>query len=250
VGGGMKLPVCGDGIIDAGEECDDDKPGNGDGCSDNCKIEKDWFCRDEPSDCVPFTEFNKDIMPDANLSMGMTATAYTGGLMFPSMYCADVDVMGIGTDLGKVAVTVKLDSSRIGDIVIKVQSPMMTISTLLSRPGHMEADDEADMVPGANCNLKFGHPILFDDDMTHSAEDMGLDTNMNVVATGKEVCKDSKVCRFKPNKGSSATAEGMNGLADFQTEDPNGTWKVCVADANQMGAVLKYSEAVLRIAAF
>ncbi|MFP6684096.1 MAG: hypothetical protein VB934_05255, partial [Polyangiaceae bacterium] len=61
------------------------------------------------------------------------------------------------------------------------------------------------------------------------------------------VCVDSGVCEFKPNPGMG---EGMNGLADFKTEDPNGTWQVCVADANQNDMISKYKEALLNIAAF
>jgi cysteine-rich repeat protein len=35
----IKLPVCGNGIIEAGEECDDGNNLNGDGCDANCRLE-------------------------------------------------------------------------------------------------------------------------------------------------------------------------------------------------------------------
>ena len=47
--------VCGDGIIGAGEQCDDDNTTNGDGCSAQCKIESCWTCVSQPSTCSPAT---------------------------------------------------------------------------------------------------------------------------------------------------------------------------------------------------
>jgi cysteine-rich repeat protein len=39
-------PYCGDGHVDAGEECDDGNTDNGDGCSANCQIEEQPYCGD------------------------------------------------------------------------------------------------------------------------------------------------------------------------------------------------------------
>ena len=39
-------PVCGDGFLDAGEECDDNNNRNGDGCSSTCRLEGGPFCGD------------------------------------------------------------------------------------------------------------------------------------------------------------------------------------------------------------
>ena len=47
--GGSTLPVCGDGIVETGEECDDGNTISGDGCSSNCEIEVD-FCKQHPND--------------------------------------------------------------------------------------------------------------------------------------------------------------------------------------------------------
>lgn len=41
-----KLPVCGDGVVDPGEQCDDANIANGDGCSNVCRIE---IPNDQPS---------------------------------------------------------------------------------------------------------------------------------------------------------------------------------------------------------
>ncbi|MBU0907842.1 MAG: VWA domain-containing protein [Nanoarchaeota archaeon] len=43
--------VCGDGEIDAPEQCDDGDTQSGDGCSGSCLIETGWHCHGEPSTC-------------------------------------------------------------------------------------------------------------------------------------------------------------------------------------------------------
>ncbi len=50
---GEKEAVCGNGIIEGDEECDDGNRYPGDGCSSNCKVEPGWECRGEPSVCTP-----------------------------------------------------------------------------------------------------------------------------------------------------------------------------------------------------
>jgi hypothetical protein len=44
---------CGDGVLQAGEECDDGDGTGGDGCSATCEIEDCWTCAGEPSLCTP-----------------------------------------------------------------------------------------------------------------------------------------------------------------------------------------------------
>jgi len=45
-------PVCGDGFIDPGEECDDENLDDLDGCDSICDVEDGWNCVGEPSDCT------------------------------------------------------------------------------------------------------------------------------------------------------------------------------------------------------
>ncbi len=244
--GGGKVAECGDGVIDVGEACDDMNLVVDDGCNAMCEVEPWWFCRDEPSDCVAHVGFKKNVSPDVDLSdKNKQPTIYDGTLDFPSMYCAEINVMNMGPDLGKVILKLKLENKSAGDLVVKVQSPAQTITTVLSRPGYAEPSDAADDGQGAPCNIKA--PIYFDDDVTHSAEDMGLNNMMMPVADGDEVCTMSNVCWFKPSPGQG---EGINGLADFSGEDPNGTWRVCVADAKQFKDKTSFGEAELYFAAF
>ncbi|CAE7559633.1 GAT1 [Symbiodinium natans] len=39
------VPICGDGLRVAGEECDDNNTQSGDGCSPTCQVEIGWFCK-------------------------------------------------------------------------------------------------------------------------------------------------------------------------------------------------------------
>jgi cysteine-rich repeat protein len=220
VGGTPKVPVCGDGEIDSGEACDDDNLATKDGCDANCQIEDGWACRNEPSDCVEI------IVVKVNPKNELLDDDYDGTL--DSMFCVDIDVTTSFTMVGKVWIEVKLKSSNIGDVVIKLQSPASTILTLLSRPGHLEPADTADMVQGAVCNFEPSGVITFDDDALYLAEDMGEDMG-NPIGDGKSVCKDNpQICEYKPSPGAGP---GMT-LADFKGEDPNGEWKLCTADAN------------------
>ncbi len=44
-------PVCGNGVIEGAEACDDGNTDDGDGCSALCEIEAGWVCVGEPSEC-------------------------------------------------------------------------------------------------------------------------------------------------------------------------------------------------------
>jgi len=45
-------PVCGNGIKETGETCDDTNTNNGDGCSSICRVENGWKCSGQPSKCI------------------------------------------------------------------------------------------------------------------------------------------------------------------------------------------------------
>ena len=44
--------VCGNGVIEVGEDCDDGNPDSGDGCSDVCEVEPGYICSGQPSFCI------------------------------------------------------------------------------------------------------------------------------------------------------------------------------------------------------
>jgi cysteine-rich repeat protein len=47
-----EAPICGDGVIEGTEECDDGGLTPGDGCDSSCEIESGWTCWREPSVCT------------------------------------------------------------------------------------------------------------------------------------------------------------------------------------------------------
>src|SRR5207253_2880255 len=47
------IPKCGDGLLQANEECDDDGTESADGCDATCHVEAGWLCQGEPSRCTP-----------------------------------------------------------------------------------------------------------------------------------------------------------------------------------------------------
>lgn len=55
--------MCGNGLVEEGEECDDGNTENLDGCSKSCKTEEGWACQDTPSNCILETTIcgNKEI---------------------------------------------------------------------------------------------------------------------------------------------------------------------------------------------
>ena len=50
----MRNTVCGDGIVNSPEACDDGNTKSGDGCSGDCtKVETGWQCRVPGKPCIP-----------------------------------------------------------------------------------------------------------------------------------------------------------------------------------------------------
>lgn len=72
-GGCRVLCVCGDGVLQTFESCDDGNTSAGDGCSDTCAVEPGWSCVGEPSVCTPFVCGNGVIQPGEACDDGNTA---------------------------------------------------------------------------------------------------------------------------------------------------------------------------------
>jgi len=74
--------VCGNGVIQTGETCDDNNINSGDGCSASCTIESGYTCVGQPSVCTP-TSPPGGATPNVNLSdinyLGAFRVNWTGG---------------------------------------------------------------------------------------------------------------------------------------------------------------------------
>jgi uncharacterized delta-60 repeat protein len=101
--------ICGDGVVDAGEQCDDGNTSNGDGCSASCAVENGWECVNAPSLCAPVCGdglvVGSEQCDDGNLTNGdgcdddpahggnCTDTACGNGVVSPGEECDDNNTM-------------------------------------------------------------------------------------------------------------------------------------------------------------
>jgi len=152
------------------------------------------------------------------LGLDIPDDAYDGSLA--SMVCVAMVVIDDGINIVDLIdeIEVGISHGQVGDLVIRVQSPSGIESTLMSRPGYAEADDDGEGVGGDTSKLKTKFPVVFRDAGLVDAELMGI---------GNVVCQDDGLCDYFPNPGAS---EGVN-LSDFVGEQSNGTWRICFADA-------------------
>ncbi|HEY3496323.1 MAG TPA: proprotein convertase P-domain-containing protein [Polyangiaceae bacterium] len=195
-------PGCGNGVVESGEDCEDDDSDNFDGCN--------LVCQAEPS-----------VGPDADIQV--TDNAYNGTLA--SMSCADLLVTSKGDGLvDLVTVRVGMAHGWIGDLTIKLISPENTVVTLLSRPGMAETtDDGTGTGAGESSDLEPAWPIVFVDGGATSAESMG-----SGIGTADAACEFDGLCVYAPNAGAAAPGT----LASFVGETAAGTWKLCAGDSN------------------
>src|SRR5688572_23495928 len=52
---GAPASVCGNGVIEGAEGCDDGDAASDDGCSSGCAVETGWQCSGTPSFCTPLS---------------------------------------------------------------------------------------------------------------------------------------------------------------------------------------------------
>jgi subtilisin-like proprotein convertase family protein len=217
--GGGAAAGCGDGVLAGGEDCDDgDDTDATDGCH-GCVVADGFTCVGEPSVCSAAPPIVVAKGPGLNQTVG--AGTYDGSL--GSMACEQVAVVApAGALVKRVEVVMGVSSTYVGDAVFKIVSPSNTTLTLLSRPGALEAADNGAGSIGDGSDLSISHPLTFRDDAPTDAEQMGAGINDT-----QFVCMDDNLCDYFPNPGAGP---GTN-LADFVDEDPQGSWRVCVADS-------------------
>lgn len=141
-----------------------------------------------------------------------------------------------------VSLDLAVNHTWIGDLVVKVQSPMGTTVTVQSRAGYAEPADDGTGCCGDSSNLVETSPLAYSDGGVTSAEDMG-----NTILDAGVACQDDGFCDYfgVPDSGPGV------GFADFIGEEGAGDWSICVGDSvgadtgdiNPGGTVLNITQA-------
>jgi subtilisin-like proprotein convertase family protein/sugar lactone lactonase YvrE len=158
------------------------------------------------------------------LGVALPDDAYNGTLA--TMASVQISIPDSAT-IADINVTIGMNHTWIGDLVIKLKSPSGTIVTLMSRPGKVESADDGNDTGGfgESSNLVIGSSITYDDSAVNSAEDMGT-TPTNLGDAGVN-CQDDAICSRAPNPGAALPGN----LANFNGENTSGTWTLYVGDA-------------------
>lgn len=200
-------PECGNGRTELGEQCDDGNEIDDDECANDCTLNPYEFVV-ELDDMAGLTI--PEDMYDATLE---------------SMACIELNFIA---EAAVVDVTAQLiiEHSWVGELVAKVVSPEGTEVTLFSRPGLDEAFDGDGSCCGDDSYFGATGPLNFNDDFAASAEDMGVELDID-----ETVCVSDGVCDFQPHPG----ATGSGPLSDFADEPVDGTWMLCLGDKGVIG---------------
>ena len=114
----LTRPVCGDGVVNADEECDDGGGVAGDGCAADCTIEAGFVCSGEPSVCTDVDECADGTADcDVNATCTNTPGAFhctcNEGYFGTGETCEDLDecALGLGDCEGAHVTCVNLSGS-------------------------------------------------------------------------------------------------------------------------------------------
>ena len=171
---------------------------------------------------TPIASANFVFQTASDLNLAISDDAYNGTLA--SMACVSIPVTGVGAYKvdSPPSVKVWIDHTWIGDLVMKLVSPLQKTVTLMSRPGLAETADDGTSGSGDDSNLVSTAPIEFVYNGPKSAESMG-----DSLGDSQAVCRDDAACVYNSNSGAASPGN----LASFNTDAMAGTWKFCVGDA-------------------
>ena len=155
----------------------------------------------------------------SNLNVAIPDDAYNGTLA--SMAAVNLNIPD-SASLFNVNVTIALDHTYVGDLVIKLRSPDGTVVTLMSRPGFAETADDGNGCCGNSSNLLAAFAITFYRFGVVSAENMG-----SSLMDSQVVSRDDGISVYRPNKGAASGGD----LDTFIGKNINGTWTLFVGDA-------------------
>ncbi|MFK8031586.1 MAG: proprotein convertase P-domain-containing protein [Gammaproteobacteria bacterium] len=201
--GGAEI-VCGNGLLQGGEQCDDGNLIDGDGCSASCSVESGFSCDTppgQPSVC--------ELIPE--------------GCSAPALFIPDTDTTGAsdsltltGGQLTDLNVTLDIDHTWVGDLVITLTNESTgTTVTLLDRPGLPEVDAQFGC---GNENIN----VTLDDDAIAAADD---ECSATPPAIGGTLAPTEALAAFN---GESAEGIWTLSLSDFFDEDAGTLQEWCL----------------------
>jgi cysteine-rich repeat protein len=198
-------PICGDGMVDVGEQCDDGNDIDDDECANDCTFTAEGFLieLDNPAVDLPLVD-----------------DGYNG--MQGSMTCTTLNVQDVGTVI-EVTAEFGITHTFAGDVTAKLISPTGTVVTMFSRPGMIDMGDNGTGCCGETANLLASSPLRFNDEFMADPESMG-----GPLGTMQTICVDDMICDYMTNPGSAAPGT----MADFVGESVTGNWTFCASDSS------------------
>jgi len=137
--------------------------------------------------------------------------------------CQDINVPD-SIIVSSIAVETAITHTWVGDVTIQLESPAGTVLTIMNRPGRNATGF------GPSTDLASGTPLRFSDAAQSgvSAEQAGVGcTGAQVV--GLDCPPDNFLSA--PDPTDTPIAGVGTSFADFDGEDAQGTWTLCVADS-------------------
>jgi cysteine-rich repeat protein len=93
--------VCGDGLVEGAEACDDGNTAASDGCSATCTVEAGWACTGSPSICSDDPEFSAPLLTDlVDDVAGATVTFARATAATQEVWAADCSAATLSTVAG------------------------------------------------------------------------------------------------------------------------------------------------------
>jgi cysteine-rich repeat protein len=253
-------PICGDGVVNGADACDDSNTLAGDGCSDTCAVEAGYTCMGAPSACDPICgdglvvggepcddgnanngdgctacvvdagyvcsgepsvcQLQQIVTVGPGLNASIVDDAYTGALTAPSMTCVDIVVPSEANNT-VASMTVQLGMAHTY-VGDLVFKLISPANTVVTLMSRPGYAEAADNgAPGG-----FGNGAGLSNAFPVTFLTGAPTSAESMGATGGTVCQTDGICSYNPNPGSATPGD----LTTFAGQASNGTWKFCAGD--------------------
>jgi subtilisin-like proprotein convertase family protein len=169
---------------------------------------------------------------------GMTIpdNTYTGNMA--TMATNSIDTSGTipaSHVVTSVSVTIGITHTFVGDLTIKLRSPVGFVLALMERPKGDDAtnnhgDNGTDLPAGDSSDVNAGSQLTFSDSFATNPEDVGLGIGATQI-----VCQDDGRCQLMPN--SDDAIGSLSNLGSFDGDLASGVWTLGVGDGGNTGDV-------------